>query len=1426
MHDFDLDAWRAALEARHKLSVNSGLVHRCKGIPGKSGCFKNAVAGNGRCLVCRMGFRKALIDALQREAHAEVEKLLIDVRDHEDIVCHNFDATAAWPVNQCVEWMLSGKNVLARMLYTTNYFTKVGFADGDLSLLFIKALSYLDKSGDTDAMTPLQKSQTMVRKCMVAMNGAVNLPGAFVALLLLTEKDHYSSHEFTFVTVPQFFRISTEDAANAPAGEGDSSPGDGPSNGGTTDTQADGRDQTTSVSSAANGDARIFSTHHDYMHRVYYDPASAGEVTDTTSELASACVVAFAEWFKRLAGRTSPYRLSPNHDHSATHQLSKYNTARVVCLSPPWKLPRIPVDFAERLEAACATALPSAEANEEDSDAESGAEERATSENADLASDEQKRWDRYVLFVLTFFVPWIETNRSKPHEIADWLRGTITFPESDPEAPLHRLRPVPIEPRALPRALRDAVFARVWTYWQKAQSEYDETTTEADRSDPRDFVWWPLFYLKNLTYINEGKDEQNVLSEERKKQGLEETPNCEAYGGAIELADPSELLGLETYCQKLSPADMAELDPANSESAQQARDAIETLQKTGTLLGTRPTPAPLDIAALAPDPFDSSTYTHTWQSSANPRVKVNDRESEILAKSWRTCLEKQETANKTNRGMSGACMKQIAVTMADREDTEEDAIHHTTWEQAMQLGNQNVLLKEGHSGYSLADTVRTGAPDKANGTDFGKPLNSKQACVVLRIIDRTMRRLRGENIDPLRGVVIGEPGVGKSVAITAVRRHFASWGLGHIIAVAAYTGKAACQVNGCTIHSIKGGVRVSMNASSTQALEAVWAGILLLFIDEFSMVSPSLLGELASKSSIATGATEPFGAISVVFCGDPYQFKVIAGVCLHHNCSSYLKLQERAATAHKLYEELSRTLEADEAAVAADSDHASDSDRLRTLEAVEIANTAAEANRAALVDTKRSKSDALRGLDASNARLSQFLQQNATTKKGRLDRHHLEGFRLWHEMFTTVYVLDEQVRCAEDEDWFRFQLRIRHCYNNEILTKQGFDPSTQSAVIEADHAALQKMVIGTPDRPADDDRWLRAMVITPRNETRMRLGEARLFDFARRTGQRPMVFMRVDTVLIGKKNRSVESCCPLFAKICALRNDKDWGMMFKLVLAFGARFYTTENKYTSLNYTNGSLGTLVCVVLHASEPDETAEELATQPYRTLRYAPRILLRMDDPKFAALPGLAPGILPIDPATKSHPVPIHPMLKGNFESAKGKKLATIGVKCFSLPVLQAAVIGNIVSQGSNYPDANTPGVISDQLLPANGMTDMQDIYIPLTRASCRARVAILRPFDRETLDRLVRHPGPKVQSTMVSQDLIRDMARLQNLAEIEMRNILADIKADPELSAAYAEASVASGFAAVAAAAAAAAAASAAAAAAAAASPPPGEEGQEE
>jgi len=172
--------------------------------------------------------------------------------------------------------------------------------------------------------------------------------------------------------------------------------------------------------------------------------------------------------------------------------------------------------------------------------------------------------------------------------------------------------------------------------------------------------------------------------------------------------------------------------------------------------------------------------------------------------------------------------------------------------------------------------------------------------------------ISGRRPKPLRMVIPGEAGVGKSKTIQTITANFVARGVSDMLVKAAYTGLAASVIDGKTLHHIAKlplqGEKQS--AQTIQALEIFWRNKHYLIVDEISMVSREMFAKLSSiisraKTSETCASDEPFGGVNVILVGDFHQFPPVAtkpSAALYWCCNP-MKDKDKELLGRKLYEQ-------------------------------------------------------------------------------------------------------------------------------------------------------------------------------------------------------------------------------------------------------------------------------------------------------------------------------------------------------------------------------------------------------------------------------------------------------------------------------------------------------------------------------------------
>ncbi|KAJ7443998.1 hypothetical protein FB451DRAFT_946363, partial [Mycena latifolia] len=106
----------------------------------------------------------------------------------------------------------------------------------------------------------------------------------------------------------------------------------------------------------------------------------------------------------------------------------------------------------------------------------------------------------------------------------------------------------------------------------------------------------------------------------------------------------------------------------------------------------------------------------------------------------------------------------------------------------------------------------------------------------------------GQANEPLQMYLGGQGGTGKSAVIHALEDFFIQRGQARLFRLSSYTGVAARNISGMTLHAalmFSPHESTARSAKSKQELMAMWEGVDYLFIDEISMVGCALLHDIS-----------------------------------------------------------------------------------------------------------------------------------------------------------------------------------------------------------------------------------------------------------------------------------------------------------------------------------------------------------------------------------------------------------------------------------------------------------------------------------------------------------------------------------------------------------------------------------------------------
>ena len=236
-----------------------------------------------------------------------------------------------------------------------------------------------------------------------------------------------------------------------------------------------------------------------------------------------------------------------------------------------------------------------------------------------------------------------------------------------------------------------------------------------------------------------------------------------------------------------------------------------------------------------------------WQAAYDDR-KVNAKQA---LKNLPKVIEPTETTRTTFTGLASG-MASKSVDVLNVLQTEQNTNTYLPAPVPIVAGNPLLNVEKNVDIKSVAE--------KWN-------LNKEQTLAFRLIVEKSLLPLT----DPLRLIISGQGGTGKSRVILAITDYFQQRNQSRRMRLASYTGIAARNINGTTLHaalSLSSFKRRGNNSKSRSDLVSMWQGVDYLFIDEFSMIGCRLLYDISRALSVAKENPAPFGGINVIFAGD------------------------------------------------------------------------------------------------------------------------------------------------------------------------------------------------------------------------------------------------------------------------------------------------------------------------------------------------------------------------------------------------------------------------------------------------------------------------------------------------------------------------------------------------------------------------------
>ena len=231
-------------------------------------------------------------------------------------------------------------------------------------------------------------------------------------------------------------------------------------------------------------------------------------------------------------------------------------------------------------------------------------------------------------------------------------------------------------------------------------------------------------------------------------------------------------------------------------------------------------------------------------------------------------------------------------TTIDIKHPAADSINNSTDTNVVSDGSEmrNALQNNSHTIPIIAQDIPSVTTENIVDIDAiinEYTLNTEQARAFRLVSEQSLSR-QGE---PLRMYLGGAGGTGKSRVIHALKHFFVCRGQERRLRLTSFTGVAAQNISGMTIHAALNLNQLKKNEPQSKTihdLQVMWEGVDFLFIDEVSMIGCKLLNHI-SEALIQAKGNSPFGGINVIFAGDFAQLPPVGETRLSANIDTSRK---------------------------------------------------------------------------------------------------------------------------------------------------------------------------------------------------------------------------------------------------------------------------------------------------------------------------------------------------------------------------------------------------------------------------------------------------------------------------------------------------------------------------------------------------------
>ena len=289
----------------------------------------------------------------------------------------------------------------------------------------------------------------------------------------------------------------------------------------------------------------------------------------------------------------------------------------------------------------------------------------------------------------------------------------------------------------------------------------------------------------------------------------------------------------------------------------------------------------------------------------------------VLLKRWKTETKTQEQVI-SNKRRNALSPEQQAMSLADVPVIVSETEMFPTPSQAFPattVADSSLLAcaptEATQLSTSLNVQLEVPAEDMLLAVEHEFSLNTKQVHAFRIIAHHFLKRfiLKIPTEKPLRMLMTGPGGTGKTHVVKALKKVMRFHGCEHKIRFLAPTGSAASLIDGMTIHKGLGikilktdgrgkGNRapgesredytVLVSIKNKTQLRDEWRNVDIVLIDEASLLSSQLLCEIDHALRFAKESPDEwFGGVTTIFAGDFYQYPPVVGTALYTPISMY-----------------------------------------------------------------------------------------------------------------------------------------------------------------------------------------------------------------------------------------------------------------------------------------------------------------------------------------------------------------------------------------------------------------------------------------------------------------------------------------------------------------------------------------------------------